>query len=62
MPSIPQNLRERATGMLNDGHSEHLGQSFDRASKVCQRCNMLRKLTCIAGSRYSSGTLYDIIP
>ena len=43
-------------------HSEHLGQSLDQASDVCQRSNMLRKLTCIAGSSYSSGALYEIIP
>ena len=33
-------------------HSEHLGQSLDRASDVCRRSNMLRKLTCIAGRCY----------
>ena len=45
-----------------DGHSEHLGQSLDQASDVCRRSNMLKKLTCIAGSSYSSTTLYDMIP
>ena len=29
---------------------------------VCRRSNMLKKLTCIAGSSYSSGALYEIIP
>ena len=38
-------------------HSEHLGQSLDQASDVCRRSNMLKKLTCIAGSSYSSTTL-----
>ena len=42
--------------------SGNLAQSFDRASDVCQRSNMLRKLTCIAGSSYSSNTLYEIVP
>ena len=39
-------------------HSEHLGQSLD----VCRRINMLRNLTYIAGSSFSSATPYDIIP
>ena len=43
-------------------HSEHLGQSLDQASDVCRRSNMLRKLTCIAGSSYSSAALNEIIP
>ena len=43
-------------------HSEHLGQSLDQASDVCRRSYMLKKLTCIAGSSYSSAALYDIIP
>ena len=53
---FPHNLFMRMT------HSEHLGQSLDRASDVCRRSNMLRKLTCIAGSSYSSNTVDDIIP
>ena len=43
-------------------HSEHLGQSLDQASDVCRRSNMLRKLTCIAGSSYLSAALHEIIP
>ena len=43
-------------------HLEHLGQSLDQASDVCRRSNMLRKLTCIAGSSYSSAALNEIIP
>ena len=43
-------------------HSEHLGQSLDQASDVCRRSNMLRKLTCIAGSSYLSAALKEIIP
>ena len=42
-------------------HSEHLGQSLDQASDVCRRSNMSRKLTCIAGSSYSSAALKEII-
>ena len=42
-------------------HSEHLGQSLNQASDVCRRSNMLRKLTCIAGSSYSSAALNEII-
>ena len=45
-----------------NNHSEHLGQSLDQASDVCRRSNMLRKLTCIAGSSYSSAALNEIIP
>ena len=43
-------------------HSEHLGQSLNQASDVCRRSDILRKLTCIAGSSYSSAALYEIIP
>ena len=43
-------------------HSEHLGQSLDQASDVCRRSNMLRMLTCIAGSSYLSAALNEIIP
>ena len=43
-------------------HSEHLGQSLDQASDVCRRSNMLRKLTCIAGSSYLSAALNEILP
>ena len=55
-----------AVNMIHDvitkAHSEHLGQSLNQASDVCRRSNMLRKLTCIAGSSYSSAALYEIIP
>ena len=35
---------------------------LDQALDVCRRSNMLRKLTCIAGSSYSSAALNEIIP
>ena len=35
---------------------------LDQASDVCRRSNMLRKLSCIAGSSYSSAVLNEIIP
>ena len=47
---------------IRGSHSEHLGQSLDQASDVCRRNNMLRKLTCIAGSSYSSAALNEITP
>ena len=43
-------------------HSEHLGRSLDQASDVCRRSNMLRKLTCIAGSSYLSAAPNEVIP
>ena len=42
-------------------HSEHLAQSFDGASDVCRRSNMLRKLHA-SPEAVMSDTLYDIIP
>ena len=59
---IDHPITEGATNDILVFHSEHLGQSLDQASDVCRRSNMLRKLTCIAGSSYSSGALYEIIP
>ena len=35
---------------------------LDQASDVSRRSNTLRKLTCIAGSNYSSAALNEIIP
>ena len=58
------NTEKHEYNMSGNGllHSEHHGQSLDQASDVCRRSNMLRKLTFIAGSSYSSAALNEIIP